>query len=182
VDQEIIDALYEASAAGVQIDLITRAICCLRPGVPGLSENIRVRSLVGRWLEHSRIYYFGSGSAAVDGAPGRTTETLPGLPLIPLTLPEGGEVLMGSADMMERNLDRRVEAVVRVTEPALAARLKGMLEVSLADDQLAWTLGGDGTWQRVGARTGINAHNWFQARAEALSRAAAPEASTVGQE
>jgi len=175
VDQEIIDALYEASAAGVQIDLITRAICCLRPGVPGLSENIRVRSLVGRWLEHSRIYYFGCGSAPADGAPGRATEALGDLPPIPLTLPEGGEVLMGSADMMERNLDRRVEAVVRMTEPALAARLKEMLEVCLADDQLAWSLAGDGTWQRVGERTGINAHNWFQARAEAHSRVEVPE-------
>ncbi|MBO0693444.1 MAG: polyphosphate kinase 1, partial [Acidimicrobiaceae bacterium] len=175
VDQEIIDALYEASAAGVQIDLVTRAICCLRPGVPGLSENIRVRSLVGRWLEHSRIYYFGAGADPLDAAPGRTTTALPGLLPIPLTLPEGGEVLMGSADMMERNLDRRVEAVVRITEPALAARLKEMLEVCLADDQLAWTLSGDGTWRRVPPRTGVNAHRWFQDRAEARSRAGAVE-------
>jgi polyphosphate kinase len=187
VDQEVIDALYEASAAGVQIDLITRAICCLRPGVPGLSENIRVRSLVGRWLEHSRIYYFGAGTVPaegaavggveVGGAEKPTTEALPGFGPIPLTLPDGGEVLIGSADMMERNLDRRVEAVVPVTEPALAARLKEMLEVCLADDQLAWALSGDGTWQRVAPHGGVDAHRWFQERAELRKRLDAPEPS-----
>jgi hypothetical protein len=79
-------------------------------------------------------------------------------------------VLIGSADMMERNLDRRVEAVVPVTVPALAARLKGMLEVCLADDQLSWGLSGDGTWQKVTGKTGIDAHRWFQERAELLSQ------------
>jgi polyphosphate kinase len=168
VDRQIIGALYAASAAGVQIDLITRAICCLRPGVPGLSDNIRVRSLVGRWLEHSRVYYFGAGATFDGDGPRQVGDG--SLPRVPRLLPDGGVVLMGSADMMERNLDRRVEAVVPVTQPGLAARLREMLEVILADDELAWALRADRSWHRVPVRRGIDAQRWFEA--QAVERAA----------
>jgi polyphosphate kinase len=184
VDGQIIDALYDAAAAGVRIDLITRAICCLRPGVPGLSDNIRVRSIVGRWLEHSRIYYFGDGADPLP-APGQTGEaagtTNGGAKAddsddgavsmsVPRTLPDGGLVLIGSADMMTRNLDRRVEAVVPVVEPHLAARVREILDVELADDRLAWELHGDGTWHKTPATTGFDAHRWFQHQAHDRGR------------
>ncbi|MPY92077.1 MAG: polyphosphate kinase 1 [Acidimicrobiia bacterium] len=126
VDPSTIEALYEASEAGVDIDLIIRGICCLVPGVPGQSERIRVRSLVGRYLEHSRIYHFANG----DG-PGRSAWYI------------------GSADLMPRNLDRRVEALVPVVEPSLQARLREVIDVNLVDDTLAWRLGADGSWSRV---------------------------------
>jgi polyphosphate kinase len=132
-DPAVIDALYAASGAGVDIDLIVRGICCLRPGVPGLSENIRVRSVVGRFLEHSRIFAFGDGEES------------------PV------EYLMGSADLMPRNLDRRVEVVTPVTDPALRARLQEILDVNLADDCNAWLLGPDGTWSKVPTSTGCSA-------------------------
>jgi polyphosphate kinase len=126
VDAELIDELYAASQAGVQIDLIVRGICCLRPGVPGLSENIRVRSIIGRYLEHSRLYHFAHGG------------------------PDGGPVYyIGSADLMPRNLDRRVEALVPIEDPELQTQLHELLEVSLGDDTLAWTLGPDGQWRHV---------------------------------
>ncbi len=128
VDPKVIESLYAASDAGVEIDLIVRGICCLRPGVPGLSESIRVRSLVGRFLEHSRIYAFGDGG---DGG---------ARPV---------RYLIGSADMMPRNLDRRVEVCVQVDEPEARKRLARVLEVNLADDSLSWTLGPDGRWERV---------------------------------
>jgi polyphosphate kinase len=180
VDGQIIDALYDAAAAGVHIDLITRAICCLRPGVPGLSDNIRVRSIVGRWLEHSRIYYFGQGArsapgighpaddgAAGDGVAGDGVGGADGMHrAVPRRLPDGGLVLIGSADMMGRNLDRRVEAVVPVSEPGLAARVREILDVELADDRLAWELHGDGTWHKIPPVTGFDAHRWFQAEAQ----------------
>jgi polyphosphate kinase len=143
VDPGIIDALYDASKAGVKIDLVVRAICCLRPGVPGLSDNIRVRSIVGRWLEHSRIYYFGA---------------------------DGGQYLLGSADMMERNLDRRVEALVPVTAPDLQARLDEILDLDLADDIRAWHLGPDGIWGCPSPVEGINAQQALQDLAVARSR------------
>ncbi len=117
VDPEMIEELYAASADGVSVDLVVRGICCLRPQVPGLSENIRVRSIVGRYLEHSRVYRFANGEG----------------PDRPLTL-------IGSADLMPRNLDRRVEALVRVDDPALATRVVEVLDVALADDTSAWTL------------------------------------------
>ncbi len=124
-DAAVIDALYEASQAGVSIDLIVRGICCLRPGVPGLSENIRVRSIVGRYLEHSRILQFGRTD---DG---------------------GGTLFIGSADLMPRNLDRRIEAVVAVDQPALRKRLLEILELNLADNTQAWQLSADDSWSRV---------------------------------
>ncbi len=126
VDPELIEALYAASAEGVSIDLVVRGICCLRPGVDGLSEHIRVRSIVGRYLEHSRIYFFANGVA-------------PGVPTY----------LIGSADWMPRNLDGRVEALVPVLEAALQGRVHEVLDVNLADDVLAWELGPDATWRRV---------------------------------
>jgi polyphosphate kinase len=136
VDEAVIDALYEASGAGVPIDLVVRGICCLRPGVPGLSEHIRVRSIVGRYLEHSRIFAFGTG--------------------------ERSRYYIGSADLMPRNLDRRVEAAVPVTDPELLARLQEILDVNLADDTLAWELRADGSWTKVPMATGINTHHRLQ--------------------
>jgi len=132
VDTAIIDALYEASQAGVDIDLIVRGICCLCPGVAGLSDNIRVRSVVGRYLEHSRVLAFG----------GRDQR----------------RYLIGSADLMPRNLDRRVEAMTPVDDPDLQGRLQEMLDVNLADDTLAWTLAADGTWAKVPTAEGRNTH------------------------
>ncbi len=132
VHPEVIDALYEASAAGVKMDLIVRSVCCLRPGVKGLSENIRVRSIVGRFLEHSRIYAFGPR--------------------------EDRRYYFGSADLMPRNLDRRVEAVVPVDRPELQARLQEVLDVNLADDTLAWELRADGSWAKAPTTKGVNTH------------------------
>jgi polyphosphate kinase len=164
VDREIIDALYRASEAGVQVDVVARSICCLRPGVPGLSDNIRVRSLVGRWLEHSRVYYFGAGRWS-DHTANEGDDGLPGGSRVP----DGGEYYLGSADMMERNLDRRVEAIVPVSD-GLAPRLRQLLEAELADDALAWQLGGDGTWSKVRSVNGFNAQRWFQESATLRDR------------
>ena len=132
VDTTIIDALYEASQAGVSIDLIVRGICCLRPGVPDLSENIRVRSIVGRYLEHSRILAFGERRER--------------------------HYVIGSADLMPRNLDRRVEAMTPIFDAELQARLQEILDVTMADDTLAWTLDGDGGWSKVPTEKGENTH------------------------
>jgi polyphosphate kinase len=150
-DAAIVDELYAASAAGARIQLIVRGICCLRPGVPGLSENIRVRSIVGRYLEHSRILRFGEPGA------------------------DGVEYLIGSADMMGRNLDRRVEAMLRVTEPRLQARLDEILELNLADDVLAWTLAADGTWHKAEPVVGCESHERFQELAVARAKARATD-------
>src|SRR5256886_1895098 len=136
IDQEIIDALYAASQSGAQIDLLVRSMCSLRPGVPGLSERIRVRSIVGQFLEHSRVFMFGNG-----GRP---------------------EYYLGSSDLMPRNLDRRVQGVVPVTDPRLRHRLQEILDISLADDVLAWELGPDGPWRRVPSLRGLNSHNRFK--------------------
>lgn len=122
VDETVVDALYRASQAGVPVRIWVRGICVLRPGVPGLSENIRVRSVLGRFLEHSRIFSFGGG-----GEP---------------------EVWIGSADMMHRNLDRRIEALVRVTDPAHRATLGNLLETGTADTTSSWHLGPEGDWTR----------------------------------
>ncbi len=135
VDGPIIAKLYEASQAGVDIDLIIRGSCALRPGVSGLSERIRVRSIVGRYLEHSRIYHF--GNAGPDGA---------------------GSTFIGSADLMGRNLNRRVEALVRIDTPALRDRLTEVLDVLLNDDRLAWTLDGDGVWSKRHGPAAVDTH------------------------
>jgi polyphosphate kinase len=147
VDPEMIDALYAASGQGVSIDLIVRGICCLRPGVPGLSDNIRVRSLVGRYLEHSRVYQFAHGG------------------------PDGGPAsFIGSADLMPRNLDRRVEALAPITDPALLAELDEILDVELRDDVLAWLLDADGSWHRVEPRGEVDSHRRLQEAALARRR------------
>ena len=139
VDVEIIDALYEASEAGTRVDLIVRGICCLRPGVKGLSENIIVRSIVGRFLEHSRIYRFGR--------------------------PERGfEYYIGSADMMPRNLDRRVEVLMPVEDEVLRDRLEEILDLSRADDHLSWLLQPDGSYKRRGPNNDIDAHQALMTR------------------
>ncbi|WP_139491694.1 RNA degradosome polyphosphate kinase [Brevibacillus dissolubilis] len=122
-DEKIIGTLYEASCAGVQIDLIIRGICCLRPGIPGVSENIRVFSIIDRFLEHSRIYYFGNGGDE--------------------------EVYLSSADWMTRNLDRRVELMFPVEEPELCNRVTSILEVYLSDNTKARALDSEGTYHRV---------------------------------
>jgi polyphosphate kinase len=144
-DPALIDALYEASQAGVEIDLIVRCICCLRPGVPGLSERIRVRSILGRFLEHSRILRFGSDA-------------------------RGPRYYFGSADLMPRNLDKRVEVVVPIEEPALAARIEEVLGLLLADPG-AWELDGEGRWSRASAAGSVEAQQALQERAKARSAA-----------
>ncbi len=122
VDETIIDALYRASRAGVPVTVVVRGICALRPGIPGLSETVRVRSVLGRYLEHSRIFAFAAG-----GTP---------------------EVWIGSADMMHRNLDRRVEALVKIDDGAEVAELLEYLELQADDGTASWHLGPDGTWER----------------------------------
>ncbi|REF32244.1 RNA degradosome polyphosphate kinase [Calidifontibacter indicus] len=123
VDEQIIDALYRASQAGVAVDVWVRGICALRPGVPGLSDNIRVRSILGRFLEHSRIFRF-----AADG--------------------QDDVVYIGSADMMHRNLDRRVEALVRVEDKVHVESLGDLLALGMSDDTASWHLQSDGHWER----------------------------------
>jgi polyphosphate kinase len=122
VDEQVIDALYGASRAGVPVELVVRGICALKPGVPGLSETVHVRSIVGRFLEHSRVMVFGTG--------------------------EDAEHWLGSADLMHRNLDRRVETLVRVKDPTVAAHLDAVLDRSLAPDTRHWELQQDGCWEQ----------------------------------
>jgi polyphosphate kinase len=133
-DPEMIEELYAAAADGVSIRLVVRGICCLRPGVPGLSENITVRSLIGRYLEHSRVFRFANGNG-------------PGEPVC----------FLGSADLMPRNLNRRVEALVPIIDVELRQRIEAVLEVNLADDTLAWELA-DTTWKRLDGGGTVNTH------------------------
>jgi polyphosphate kinase len=149
VDTEMIDELYAASQAGATVDLVVRGICCLRAGVPGLSERITVRSIVGRYLEHSRIFRFGPPDA------------------------DDVEYVLGSADLMPRNLDRRVEAMLRVVDPRLRARLDEILETNFADDTLSWSLQPDDTWAKVATDAGISCQMALQELASQRARARA---------
>jgi polyphosphate kinase len=134
-DEAVIDALYRASMAGVPVDIWVRGMCALKPGVPGLSETVRVRSILGRFLEHSRIYTFGTGQPDSGPAPGEDAD-------------DGNEVWLGSPDMMHRNLDRRVETLVLVTDPAHCARLRALIALGMDDATSSWWLGSDGAWTR----------------------------------
>jgi polyphosphate kinase len=147
-DQATIDALYEAAAAGVSIDLVIRGICCLRPGLVNLSETVRVRSIVGRFLEHSRIFRFGG----LEQGPPR--------------------FFIGSADLRRRNLDRRVEAMVPVADATACEQLEEILELNLSDDNQAWELFGDGQWRRIapGAGRGLAAQEVLQTLATQRNR------------
>ena len=141
VDQEMIKLLYRASQCGVKVDLLVRGICCLRPGIPGLSENIRVISLVGRFLEHGRIYYFRNG-----GNP---------------------EIFIGSADLMPRNINSRVEALMPVSSPELISELCEILEIQLEDDVNSMQLKADGSYARIQPSTSkpLDSHQYFLERA-----------------
>ena len=141
VDDEIIEALYEASSNGCQIDLVIRGICRLRPGVPGRSERIRVRSIVGRYLEHSRVFAFGQGDST--------------------------RYFIGSADLTPSNLDRRVQVLCPVEDEALTARLEEILAVNLADTSTAWLLNSNGVWARAEGRS---THSEFQGLARDRSK------------
>jgi len=156
-DPEVIDALYAAAQAGCRVDLMVRGMCCLRPGVPGLSETISVRSVVGRFLEHSRIYRFGVPGAAVNAA--RV------VPAAPDTGAHEARYFIGSADLIQRNLDYRIEALVPVRDRDLQARLEDILTLGFADDMFAWSLGRDGAWARVPTTEGIASHRRLQALA-----------------
>ena len=151
VDPELIELLYEASQAGVQIDLIVRGICGLRPGVEGLSENIRVRSIIGKYLEHARIYHFANGRG-----------------------PEESVNYMGSADLMPRNLDHRVETLVAIADPSVAEQIEESLQLELSDNLQAWDLRSDGSWCRDATPGRLDLHGTFEKMAVERKHSAHP--------
>jgi len=165
VDEAVIDALYAASQAGVPIDLVVRGMCALRPGVPGLSETIRVRSVLGRFLEHSRIYVFGNEIAATASGRGGG---------------EPPEVWIGSADMMHRNLDRRIEALVLITDPGHRRDLAGMVDTVFEDDASCWELGPDGSWSRRAAEDGRPLRDIQESLIESRNQALAARRARMG--
>ncbi|HUB88375.1 MAG TPA: RNA degradosome polyphosphate kinase, partial [Dyella sp.] len=147
-DAKMIRALYKASIAGVKVDLLVRGMCCLRPGVPGVSDNISVRSIVGRFLEHSRVYWFANG---------------------------GDErMYLASADMMERNLDRRVETGFPIEDKKLRQRIRKDLDLYLSDNTTAWQLHEDGNYSRLHPAEGHTPHDVQQQLLEKYCGVGAP--------
>ena len=144
VDEQVIDALYRASMVGVPIECVVRGICALRPGVPGLSETVRVRSILGRYLEHSRVFEFIGGD----------------------------ETWIGSGDMMHRNLDRRVETLVRIQDTAVRQQVRTVLDLAMSPRVRAWELRSDGTWSRPSRQAGDPGGTLVDMQTTLLSRSA----------